>query len=81
MPTIRKAIITESGDESKVTVIEGEISTPSAKEVQVRVEFSGFSGADINMRRGISILVRQEDIFLLHHARLKNIRGRPEHAF
>jgi synaptic vesicle membrane protein VAT-1 len=52
MPTIRKALITEFGDESKVAVVEGDIPAPSAKEMQVQVEFSGFSGADINMRRG-----------------------------
>jgi NADPH:quinone reductase-like Zn-dependent oxidoreductase len=52
MPTIRKALVTEFGDESKVTVVEGDIPAPSAREVQVRVEFAGFSGADINMRRG-----------------------------
>ena len=52
MPTIRKALITEFGDESKVTIVEGDMPVPSAKEVQVQVEFSGFSGADINMRRG-----------------------------
>jgi synaptic vesicle membrane protein VAT-1 len=52
MPTIQKALITEFGDESKVVVVEDNIPPPSAKQVQVQVEFSGFSGADINMRRG-----------------------------
>ena len=52
MPTIRKALITEFGDESKVAVVESPIPAPSGKEVQVLVEFSGFSGADINMCRG-----------------------------
>ena len=52
MLTIRKALITEFGDESKVVVVDEDIPAPTAKEVQVRVEFSGFSGADINMRRG-----------------------------
>jgi NADPH:quinone reductase-like Zn-dependent oxidoreductase len=53
MSTIRKALITEFGDESKVIVVEGNLGDPSAKEVQVAVEFSGFSGADINMRKGV----------------------------
>ncbi len=53
MPTIKKALITEFGDESKVTIVEGDIPAPSAKEVQVQVEFSGFSGSDINMRKGV----------------------------
>jgi hypothetical protein len=51
MPSIRKALITEFGDESKVIVVEGEVIDPSAEEVQVEVEYAGFSGADINMRR------------------------------
>ncbi len=53
MSIIRKALITEFGDESKVTVVESNLSAPSTKEVQVEVEFSGFSGADINMRKGV----------------------------
>jgi synaptic vesicle membrane protein VAT-1 len=52
VPTIRKALITEFGDESKVTVVDGDLPPPSANEVQLQVEYSGFSGADINMRRG-----------------------------
>jgi hypothetical protein len=32
-------------------IVESGIPSPSAKEVQVQVEFSGFSDADINMRR------------------------------
>jgi hypothetical protein len=39
MPTIRKALITEFGDESKITIVEGDIPGPSAEEVQVEVEF------------------------------------------
>ena len=53
MPAIRRALISEFGDESKVTVVEGDIAAPSANEVQVQVEFSGFSGSDINMRKGV----------------------------
>jgi NADPH:quinone reductase-like Zn-dependent oxidoreductase len=52
MAMIQKALITGFGDESKITVVQEEIPAPSANEVQVEVEFSGFSGADINMRRG-----------------------------
>src|SRR2546423_830020 len=52
MAMIQKALITGFGDESKITVVQAEIPAPSANEVQVEVEFSGFSGADINMRRG-----------------------------
>jgi len=52
MAMIQKALITGFGDESKITVVQEEIRAPAANEVQVEVEFCGFSGADINMRRG-----------------------------
>src|SRR5947207_10318713 len=52
MAMIQKALITGFGDESKITVVQEEIPATSANEVQVEVEFSGFSGPDINMRRG-----------------------------
>src|SRR5947208_8866637 len=52
MAMIQKALITGFGDESKITVVQEEIRAPSANEVRVEVDFSGFSGADINMRRG-----------------------------
>jgi NADPH:quinone reductase-like Zn-dependent oxidoreductase len=47
MAMIQKALITGFGDESKITVVQEEIRAPSANEVQVEVEVSGFSGADI----------------------------------
>jgi NADPH:quinone reductase-like Zn-dependent oxidoreductase len=54
MPTkIHKVLISEIGDVSKVNVVDAEISDPPAKHVQVKVIYSGFSGADINMRLGI----------------------------
>jgi NADPH:quinone reductase-like Zn-dependent oxidoreductase len=52
MAMIQKALITGFGDESKITVVQEEIRAPGADEVQPEVEFSGFSGADINVRRG-----------------------------
>src|SRR5207247_10335040 len=52
MAMIQKALITGFGDESKITVVQEEVPAPSANEVQVEVEFYGFSGADINMCRG-----------------------------
>jgi NADPH:quinone reductase-like Zn-dependent oxidoreductase len=51
--TIRKVLIAEFGDESKVTVVHDELPAPAEKEVQVRIMYAGFSGTDINMRRGI----------------------------
>ncbi|RDL38188.1 Uncharacterized protein BP5553_05621 [Venustampulla echinocandica] len=54
MPTqIRKVLISAFGDESNVNVVTASIADPAAKEVQVRVMYSGFSGADVNMRRGL----------------------------
>jgi synaptic vesicle membrane protein VAT-1 len=53
MPTtIRKAVISDFGDVSKVNVIDDEITDPPANHVQVKVIYSGFSGTDINMRLG-----------------------------
>jgi NADPH:quinone reductase-like Zn-dependent oxidoreductase len=51
--TIRKVVISEFGDESKVHVISEEISDPAPGHVQVRVLYSGFNGADVNMRKGV----------------------------
>uniref|UniRef100_L2FAU1 Alcohol dehydrogenase zinc-binding domain protein n=1 Tax=Colletotrichum fructicola (strain Nara gc5) TaxID=1213859 RepID=L2FAU1_COLFN len=51
--TIRKAVITEFGDESKVKVIQDTIDAPAADHVQIATIYSGFSGADINMRKGV----------------------------
>jgi synaptic vesicle membrane protein VAT-1 len=53
MPTkIRKAVISEFGDVSKISVVDADIPDPPKDHVQVKVHYSGFSGADINMRQG-----------------------------
>jgi NADPH:quinone reductase-like Zn-dependent oxidoreductase len=52
MPKIKKVVITEFGDESKLAIVESEIAEPAAGEVQVAVEYSVVAGADVNMRRG-----------------------------
>ncbi len=52
VPRIKKVLITEFGDESKLAVIESEIADPGTGEVQVAVEYSVVAGADVNMRRG-----------------------------
>jgi NADPH:quinone reductase-like Zn-dependent oxidoreductase len=52
MPRIKKVLITEFGDESKLKVVEADISDPAAGQVQVKVEYSSVSGADIKMREG-----------------------------
>lgn len=52
MPKTKKVLITEFGDESKLTIIENDIAEPKAGEVQIAVEYSVVSGSDVNMRRG-----------------------------
>jgi synaptic vesicle membrane protein VAT-1 len=49
---IRKVVISEFGDVSKINVETSSIGPPKSGEVQVAPIYSGFSGADINMRRG-----------------------------
>jgi len=50
---IRKVVIPEVGDESKITIVHTTLPPPPAQHVQVRILYAGFSGTDINMRRGI----------------------------
>ena len=52
MPKIKKVLITEFGDESKLAIVESDIADPAAGEVQIAVEYSVVSGSDVNMRRG-----------------------------
>ena len=49
---IKKVVITEFGDESKLAMVEGDLPDPGAGEVQLAVEYSIVSGSDVNMRRG-----------------------------
>ncbi len=53
MPKIKKVVITEFGDESKLAMVESDIGEPAAGEVQVAVEYSIVSGSDVSMRRGL----------------------------
>ena len=59
MARIKKVVITAFGDESKLAVVEAELSGPKAGEVQVAVEYSIVSGSDVNMRRGTYPLQRK----------------------
>jgi len=52
MSKINKVVITEFGDESKLAVIEDDLSDPAAGEVQLSVEYPVVSGPGVNMRRG-----------------------------
>jgi NADPH:quinone reductase-like Zn-dependent oxidoreductase len=53
MSSMKKVLITEYGDESKLAVVVGNLPDPTAGEVQLTVEYSVVAGADVNMRRGI----------------------------
>jgi NADPH:quinone reductase-like Zn-dependent oxidoreductase len=50
--TIRKALVPSFGDYTHISIVDAEIFPPVAKEVQVKVLYSGMAGADINMRMG-----------------------------
>ena len=52
MSKMKKVVITEFGDESKLAIVEGDLPDPAAGEVQLSVEYSIVSGSDVNMRRG-----------------------------
>lgn len=52
MSKMKKVVITEFGDESKLTIVEADLPEPAAGEVQLSVEYSIVSGSDVNMRRG-----------------------------
>ena len=60
MPTtIRKSLISAFGDVSNVNIDTDTIEDPTKDQIQVRVLYSGFSGADFNMRLGRYPLQRQ----------------------
>jgi len=52
MSKIKKVVITEFGDESKLAIVEADLPDPAAREVQVAVDYSIVAGSDVNMRRG-----------------------------
>ncbi|RWA14087.1 hypothetical protein EKO27_g996 [Xylaria grammica] len=53
MTAIRKVLIPEFGDVDVVRVIDDVCEPPPPGHVQIATEYSGFSGADINMRKGV----------------------------
>ncbi|KAK3702144.1 hypothetical protein LTR37_015119 [Vermiconidia calcicola] len=52
MSAIRKALIFEFGDVSKINIVRSTIEDPLSAHIQVKVLYSGFNGADISMRMG-----------------------------
>jgi NADPH:quinone reductase-like Zn-dependent oxidoreductase len=49
---MKKVVITEFGDESKLAIVLSELPDPSRGEVQLAVEYSVVAGSDVNMRNG-----------------------------
>ncbi|KAL9597510.1 MAG: hypothetical protein Q9219_005092 [cf. Caloplaca sp. 3 TL-2023] len=52
MTAIRKVVISAFGDISNVNVVDDTLPPPPSKNVQIKPIYSGFNGADINMRLG-----------------------------
>src|SRR5271156_5932882 len=52
MARTKKVVITAFGDESKLAIVDSDLSDPAAGEVQLSVKYSIVSGSDVNMRRG-----------------------------
>ncbi len=52
MSKMKKVVITEFGDESKLAIEEADLPEPGAGEDQLSVEYSIVSGSDVDMRRG-----------------------------
>ncbi len=49
---MKKVVITEFGDESKLAIVQSDLPNPSPAEVQLTVEYSVVAGSDVNMRNG-----------------------------
>jgi NADPH:quinone reductase-like Zn-dependent oxidoreductase len=52
MSTMKKVVITEFGDESKLAIVNDDLPDPPRGEVQLAVEYSVVAGSDVNMRNG-----------------------------
>jgi NADPH:quinone reductase-like Zn-dependent oxidoreductase len=59
MSAIKKVVITEFGDESKLAIVHDDLPDPSRGEVQLAVEYSVVAGSDVNMRNGTYPLQRK----------------------
>lgn len=55
----KKVLIPSFGGPEKITIVNSTLPDPSRHHVQVKVLYSGFSGADINMRIGVYPLQRK----------------------
>ena len=59
MSTMKKVVITEFGDESKLAIVNVDLPDPSRGEVQLAVEYSVVAGSDVNMLNGTYPLQRK----------------------
>jgi NADPH:quinone reductase-like Zn-dependent oxidoreductase len=59
MSSMKKVVITEFGDESKLAIVSADLPDPSRGEVQLAVEYSVVAGSDVNMRNGTYPLQRK----------------------
>lgn len=59
MTAMKKVVITEFGDESKLAIVNADLPDPSRGEVQLAVEYSVVAGSDVNMRNGTYPLQRK----------------------
>jgi len=59
MTAMKKVVITEFGDESKLAIVYGDLPDPSRGEVQLAIEYSVVAGSDVNMRNGTYPLQRK----------------------
>src|SRR5580765_267894 len=65
MSKMKKVVIKEFGDESKLAIVEDDLPDPDAGQVQLSVEYSIVSGSDVNMRRGTYPFQRKAPLLLV----------------
>lgn len=53
MKSTRKVVITKFGDVDVLQIVNATCPPPPAQHVQIKTEYSGFTGGDISMRKGI----------------------------
>ncbi|KAI1082999.1 protein indc11 [Whalleya microplaca] len=53
MTAIRKVVIAEFGDVDVLKVVDDVCPPPPPGHIQIATEYSGFNGADVNMRKGL----------------------------
>jgi len=62
MSKMKKVVITEFGDESKLAIVEADLPEPGAREVQLSVEYSIVSGSDVLLLPGFRRVLRKTHV-------------------